>query len=140
MRRLIASLCLMSILAAGVAWAQPFTPNEAGVTMGHWHLNSRDVEVNKKILEDKNQKFPIRSHHVHYWLPETAIPDIQAWYAKIFGAKPSTRGRNQSADVPGANLTFSKTDQPTVPTKGRILDHIGFDVTDLQAFIKKLEV
>jgi len=25
------------------------------------------------------------------------------------------------------------------PTKGRVLDHIGFDVTDLQAFIKKLE-
>jgi catechol 2,3-dioxygenase-like lactoylglutathione lyase family enzyme len=220
----------MSSLTAGTAWAQPFTPNEAGVTMGHWHLNSRDVEVNKKILvamggtaskpderlqrvtfpgvvailqlgsavgpstggsagtvvnhvaltvpnvqesgakwkgagvpvelgngrtdqayvmtpdglrieilEDKNQKFPVRSHHVHYWLPEAAIPDIQTWYAKIFGAKPSTRGRNQSADVPGVNLTFSKTDQPTVPTKGRILDHIGFDVTDLQAFIKKLQ-
>jgi hypothetical protein len=25
------------------------------------------------------------------------------------------------------------------PTKGRIPDHIGFDVTDLQGFIKKLE-
>ena len=25
------------------------------------------------------------------------------------------------------------------PTKGRVLDHIGFDVKDLQAFIKKLE-
>jgi uncharacterized glyoxalase superfamily protein PhnB len=70
---------------------------------------------------------------------ETAIPDIQAWYAKIFGAKPSTRGRNQSADVPGVNLTFSKSDQSTIPTKGRVLDHIGFDVVDLQAFIKKLE-
>ena len=49
------------------------------------------------------------------------------------------RGRNQSADVPGANLTFSKTDAPTVPTKGRILDHIGFDVTDIEATAKKLQ-
>src|ERR1700722_9796298 len=30
--------------------AQPYTPNEAGVTMGHWHLNSRDVAANKKIF------------------------------------------------------------------------------------------
>ena len=27
--------------------------------------------------------------------------------------------------------------QPTVGTKGRILDHIGFDVNDLDAFLKK---
>src|ERR1700677_446704 len=35
---------------AGAASAQPFPPNEAGVTMGHLHLNSRDVEANKKIF------------------------------------------------------------------------------------------
>ena len=49
------------------------------------------------------------------------------------------RGQNQAADVPGANLTFSKTDSPTVPTKGRILDHIGFDVTDIEATAKTLQ-
>jgi hypothetical protein len=43
-------LWLVSNLAAGAAWAQPFTPNEMGVTMGHWHLNSRDVEAQKKIF------------------------------------------------------------------------------------------
>lgn len=40
------------------------------------------------------------------------------------------------------NLTFAPVPQsrPTVvPTKGRVLDHIGFDVTNLQAFCKKLE-
>src|SRR5712672_1960954 len=50
MRKLIPILCLVSNLAAGAAWAQPYAPNEAGVTMGHWHLNSRDIEVNKKIF------------------------------------------------------------------------------------------
>src|SRR5215217_5303268 len=50
MKRLIASLWFISALTTGTAWAQPFTPNEAGVTMGHWHLNSRDVEANKKIF------------------------------------------------------------------------------------------
>src|SRR5260370_35252778 len=50
MRKLISALWLASSLIAGAAWAQPYAPNEAGVTMGHWHLNSRDVEANKKIF------------------------------------------------------------------------------------------
>src|SRR3982074_1328705 len=33
---------LVSSLTIGTAFAQPAPPNEAGVTMGHWHLNSRD--------------------------------------------------------------------------------------------------
>ena len=61
----------------------------------------------------------------------------QAWYGKTFGAKPGMRGRFQAADIPGANLTFTKSDQPTVTTKGHVLDHIGFDVTDMDAFLKK---
>jgi len=92
-----------------------------------------------EILEDKNQKVPIQHHHIHFWVPESAIPQIQAWYAKYFGAKPGMRGQNQAADIPGANLSFSKTDMPTVTTKGRVLDHIGFDVKNLEAFCKNLE-
>ena len=37
------------------------------------------------------------------------------------------------------NLTFAKADTPTVGTKGRSLDHIGFEVKGLEAFCKKLE-
>jgi catechol 2,3-dioxygenase-like lactoylglutathione lyase family enzyme len=182
MKRLITALWLASSLTAGTALAQPYAPNEAGVTMGHWHLNSRDLEANKKIfvgmggtlnssgplqrvtfpgvvvilnqaagtppptggtvgsvvnhvgfivknvpesvakwkaagvpvlpgnnnrldqayvetpdglrieiLENKNQSEPIRHEHVHFFVPEAAIPQVQAWYAKIFGAKPSSR-------------------------------------------------
>ena len=50
MKTLMSALWLVSSLAAGTALAQPAPPNEAGVTMGHWHLNSRDVEANKKIF------------------------------------------------------------------------------------------
>ncbi len=46
----ISALCLVSSLAAGTAFAQPYAPNDAGVTMGHWHLNSKDVAANKKIF------------------------------------------------------------------------------------------
>jgi catechol 2,3-dioxygenase-like lactoylglutathione lyase family enzyme len=92
-----------------------------------------------EILEDKNQTIPIRHHHIHFWVPQQVIPQIQAWYAKTFGATPGMRGQNQSDDIPGANLTFSKTDTPQVSTKGHVLDHIGFDVKNLEAFTKKLE-
>jgi catechol 2,3-dioxygenase-like lactoylglutathione lyase family enzyme len=233
MRILFPALLLIINLAAGAASAQPYTPNEAGVTMGHWHLNSRDVEANKKVfvamggnavkagdfdivrfpgvnvylnlrpgaapatggtvgtvinhagflvpnvqdtvakligldvkietgpngidgrldqafvttadglkielLEDKNQTVPIRHHHVHFYVAEPAVPEIQAWYGKLFGAKPGMRGRFQAADIPGANLTFTKSDTPTGPTKGHVLDHVGFDVLDIDATLKKLE-
>src|SRR5438309_12028246 len=45
-----AALLLASTLAAGSAAAQPFPFNEVGVTMGHWHIASKDVEANKKIF------------------------------------------------------------------------------------------
>jgi len=230
MKRMVLIFSVIVALSALPAWSQAFPPNEMGVTMGHWHLSSRDIDANRKIfvamggtamkagafdvvrfpgvivylhlapgappesggtvgtivnhvgftvpnlqeaigrwktagvkvlpgnngrtdqafvvtpdelrieiLENKTQKFPIQHHHVHFYVPESTIPQIQAWYAKTFGAKPGKRGDNQAADLPGVNLTFSKADGPTVTTKGRVLDHIGFDIKNLEAFCKKLE-
>src|SRR6266581_2322362 len=232
MKSLFVALFLTTTLVTGTAFAQPFAPNEAGVTMGHWHLNSKDIEANRKIfvgmggtsptgpgiqrvifpgvvvnlnpgqpsppptggsqgsvvnhvgfvvnnvqeqvakwkangvavlpgnnnrldqafvetpdglrieiLEDKNQKVAIRHEHVHFFLPEAEVAKSQAWYGNIFGAKAGTRGPTNApvADVPGVQLRFNKADKAQEPTKGRTLDHIGFDVLDLQAFIKKLE-
>jgi catechol 2,3-dioxygenase-like lactoylglutathione lyase family enzyme len=223
----------MSVLASGIAWAQAanFPPNEMGVTMGHWHLNSRNPEATKKILvamggvavkdgdfdvvkfpgvavyvnmepgtpppsggtmgssinhiglnvpnvaeavarwkaagvqvlpgnngrtdqayvdvadgvqveileEIKDTKFAIQHHHLHYSVPMDARPDIQAWYVKVFGAKAIMRGTNFAAEIPGANLTFGNRFGEWATTKGRALDHIGFDVTNLEVFCKRLE-
>ena len=93
-----------------------------------------------EILENKDQSEPIRHEHVHFFVPQDQVPAMQAWYAKIFGAKPSTTPTNAPVDdIPGAQLRFNKADAAQAPTKGRVLDHIGFDVVDLQAFVKKLE-
>ncbi len=232
MKKLLSALWVIALLVPAAASAQPFPVNAAGVTNGHWHLNSRDVEANKKmlvsmggtlvnagnfqivrfpgvlvylnqaagaapanggtvgsvvnhvgftvrntpeavakwkaagvnvlpggagrtdqafvetadglrieILENKDQKFPIQSHHVHFNVPESEIPKIQAWYSTWFGAVPGKRGTNIAADLPGINLSFSKSmnDAVQVTTKGRVLDHIGFDVKNLQAFLQKYE-
>ena len=47
---LFAALMLASTVAAGTAVAQPAPFNEVGVTMGHWHIISKDAEANKKIF------------------------------------------------------------------------------------------
>ena len=231
-KKLFCALWMMSLLVPAVASAQPFPVNAAGVTNGHWHLNSKDIEANKKIfvamggtlvtagnfqivrfpgvlvylnqgagaapanggtvgsvvnhvgftvpntqaavakwkaagvnvlpggngrtdqafvetpdgvrieiLENKDQKFPIQSQHVHFNIPESEIPKIQAWYSAWFGAVPGKRGANIAADLPGINLSFSKAmdDKPQATTKGRTLDHIGFDVKNLEAFLKRYE-
>jgi catechol 2,3-dioxygenase-like lactoylglutathione lyase family enzyme len=91
------------------------------------------------IVEDKAQTVPIQHHHVQFFVAESAISEMQAWYAKLFGAKPGMAGESSIAAIPGVNLRFVKTDAPTATTKGRVLDHIGFDVKDLQAFLQKLE-
>lgn len=206
-----------------------FPPNGAGVTMGHWHLNSRDVAATRKILvtmggsalktdgldavrfpgvivflnialspeppaggtvgsvidhvclsvqdiqesaarwkaagipvqpgknnrpdqrfvetpdglrmeilDDKNQQFPIRHHHLHFFVPEAAIAEIRAWYVKWFGAVPGVRAEFQAADLPGANLSFSAAPTPVMTTKGRVLDHIGFGVKNLAALCRRM--
>jgi hypothetical protein len=73
---------------------------------------------------------------VHFFLPQAAIPQSQAWYAKIFGAKASQRNNAPVADIAGVQLRFAKAASAEAPTKGRILDPIGFTVKDLKAFIK----
>lgn len=94
-------------------------------------------EVRVEILEDKTIDAPLKMHHVHFY---TAAPlDTQAWYAKTFGAVPGKRGQFDAADLPGVNLTFAKADTPTVATRGRSLDHLGFEVKNLEAFCRKLE-
>src|SRR6266852_2048318 len=209
------ALLFASALAASPAAAQPAPFNEVGVTMGHWHIISKDVEANKKlflgmggklfmvggnplmmfpgtyinlnlgtekgeggsqgsvvnhvgfivdnvqkrvaewkaagvavlpgtnnrpdqayvetpdglrieILEDKNQAMPVRNEHVHLFLPEAEIAKAQAWYAKTFGGKASTRNNQPIVDIPGVQIRFAKADTAQVPTKGRVLDHIGF--------------
>ena len=45
----VALLCAFTLVAA-TATAQPAPYNDVGVTMGHWHIASKDVEANKKLF------------------------------------------------------------------------------------------
>jgi uncharacterized glyoxalase superfamily protein PhnB len=80
----------------------------------------------------------IVTHHLHFYLPAGADKEAQAWYVQRFGAIPGIRLRYAAADLPGVNLNFSDATGPVKPTKGRTLDHVGFEIVNLKAFCDKL--
>jgi catechol 2,3-dioxygenase-like lactoylglutathione lyase family enzyme len=77
-------------------------------------------------------------HHIHWAAPDVAA--MKTWYVQMFGARPGMRGTFEAGDLPGVNLTFGGAAGATVvPTKGRSLDHIGFEVRNLEQLVKDLE-
>lgn len=113
-----------------------------------------DQSVNVKFVPDKGQEsryspsakmtVPIRLHHIHFDVPENSVAEIKTWYLKLFGGIPGKRYKTveppyDAVDLPGVNLNFSGVPDKTAPTKGRMLDHIGFEIKNLEAFCKKLE-
>ena len=79
---------------------------------------------------------PIQHFHVHFYA--TDIDALRAWYVKHFGAAMPTATNANATGVPGISFSFRKTDAAQAATKGRSLDHIGFEVTNLEAFCRKL--
>jgi catechol 2,3-dioxygenase-like lactoylglutathione lyase family enzyme len=70
--------------------------------------------------------------------------ETRDWYAKTFGAtSDSLAGAPEltyTARLPGLAMYFRKAAAAPAGTKGRGLDHIGFEVKNLEEFCKKLEV
>ena len=93
-----------------------------------------DVKV--EFVESRAQTQPIALHHIHFAGP---VDEMKAWYVKTFNAVPGMRGSFEAADLPGVNLTYSPSDETPVGTRGRSLDHIGFEVENLEAFCQQLE-
>jgi len=101
-------------------------------------LGPEDTKV--EFVEVKTQTAPIQLHHIHFFGQQNT--EMQAWYAKTFGAKmlPANPGAAFVQDqLPGVFLNFTPSPTPTVGTTGRAIDHIGFEINGLEAFTKKLE-
>ena len=90
-----------------------------------------------ELIEKRSLDAPIANHHIHFYTPE--VDEMRDWYVRLFGATPGKRGGWEAADLPGVNLTFTATKEPVVGIQGRVLNHIGFEVQDLESFCKKLE-
>jgi catechol 2,3-dioxygenase-like lactoylglutathione lyase family enzyme len=113
--------------------------------------------VKIEIIDRPTLSVPLQFEQVHFFVADPgpdggpAWSELQAWYSKVFGAQvrtstltPPSAGNLASAPMSASVLSdtilrFSKVDAATVPTKGRAMDHIGFEVKHLEAFCKQLE-
>lgn len=128
---------------AGIAYA--LTPEGERIELFDTELATNigftlDPGFTDAVAERHNRPMTaaIVSHHIHLYVPADDVLKAKSWYAQMLGATPGKRWRYDAVDVPGINLNFSTAPNPTAPTKGRRLDHIGFEVQNLEAFCKRI--
>jgi catechol 2,3-dioxygenase-like lactoylglutathione lyase family enzyme len=124
--------------AAGVEIDPTENPNEVYVIAPD--------QVRVEVYGEPAVPTPIAMNHIHYYPVDIAA--IKAWYVAVLGANPGRRPcvaciskprMIQSADLPQVNLSFSQADSQALPTQGGVIDHIGFDLEDLDSFVDMLE-
>jgi len=88
---------------------------------------------------------PIAHHHVHFINKQYV--EMQQWYMKVFNAtlRPGQTDFFIGADLPGVgySLNFFRwegdQDVTHAGTAGRAVDHVGFEVTNLEEFCRELQ-
>src|SRR3954469_15243041 len=98
----LAALLFTSTLTIGTVAAQPAPYNEIGVTMGHWHVISKDVEANKKLFLAMGGKLYMPGGNPLMMFPGLYI-----------------------------NLNLG-TEKGEGGTQGTVVNHVGFIVDDVQ--------
>jgi len=128
--------------AAKATWQSAGYKIEQGDDPNHGYILGPDG-IRLEFSGDPSLQVPVKINHVHFYPPD--VPAMQAWYAKVLGGVPGKCARTGAPDgvdcveVPGVSLAMSKSDTKLDPTAGRSLDHIGFEVRNLEALCKKLE-
>jgi len=117
--------------AAGLTWEPGRNPPD-----GQGFLVAPD-NVRVEIFENRSQAVPMMMNHIH--LQVTDVMQAQQWYGRHFGGVAGKRGRWDVANVPGTELTLGKVDTLQAPSKGRAVDHIGFEVKGIDAFVAGLQ-
>jgi hypothetical protein len=86
---------------------------------------------------------PVTHHHVHFTNPQYV--EMGEWYMKALDAtlRPGQTNFFFGADLPGIGymLNFFKWEMPDAleGTAGRAVDHVGFEVRNLEEFAKGLD-
>lgn len=117
--------------AAGLTWEPRENPE-----VGQGFLTGPDG-VRIEIYENKSIRTPMQMHHIHVMVTDPQA--AQKWYVQNFGATAGKRSTFDTANVPGAEIAIGKTDTALAPTKGRSVDHMGFEVKNIEAFVAKLQ-
>jgi len=110
-------------------------PLPAGTSSGVSVMSPEKVLV--LLTEDRSLATDVASKELLMKVPNPA--EAAEWYAKWFGATVVHQGNDAVARIPGMDMRFVETSQPAAGTHGRALDHIGFEIANLQAFASKLQ-
>jgi catechol 2,3-dioxygenase-like lactoylglutathione lyase family enzyme len=125
---------LAALRAAGYAVQREFTGAEGFPNA--YVLGPDGLRI--EMQEDTTLSSTTIPNHIHFWTPE--FVGLLDWYADTFSLTKRSRGSiTTTADAGTVNLSFQTSQDPVVGTKGRVIDHIGFEVRDLAAFCKRLE-
>ena len=137
---------VMKLKAAGVKTDPTAGTRRAEYKGYSWGNVYSPDGVKVEILEDANLAIPIEIDHIHlYGANGIAETEVQAWYHKAFDARVMLDPVPNAAHpvVAGliANVEFKMTAVPDklVPMSGRAVEHVGFEVKNLEAFCKRLE-
>ena len=91
-----------------------------------------------ELQEDQMLPVEVSGYHIHFRAPEHE--ELLNWYLDVFGLELRPRGDIPSTtNVPGMNMSFGSAGEALAPTRGRAIDHIGFEVDDLQALTEQLK-
>ncbi len=91
-----------------------------------------------ELQEDQGLHVEIAGYHIHY--RTEGHEDLLQWYTDVFDLEVRPRGRiATTTNVPGMNLSFGGSMTPRAATQGTAIDHIGFELDDLEAFCQRLE-
>lgn len=120
--------------AAGMDVQPPFRGAE-----GHPNAYATTSDgVRVELQEDPDQKEDVIGYHVHFFTP--GYVKLMDWYVQTFDLVPFKRGSiATTANAPGMNFSFGNARADARPTKGSAIDHIGFEIRNLDAYVKKLE-
>ena len=119
-----------------------FDVGEVNPNQGYVFAPDNGIRV--EVFGDPSLPGPVSMDHVHLYPAEADIPAMKAWYAKVFGGLPGTRQRVARPGIIDCayfhrfNLSFSAGAGKLAPTRGRAIDHLGFDVRNLEEFEKRL--
>jgi catechol 2,3-dioxygenase-like lactoylglutathione lyase family enzyme len=110
-----------------------------------YFLGPDGVKIELVTSDQKDAATPIVAHHIHFINKQYV--EMQQWYMKAFDStlRPGQTDFFIGADLPGVGYSLNffrwEGDQSIthVPTAGRVVDHVGFEVKNLDAFCKALE-
>jgi catechol 2,3-dioxygenase-like lactoylglutathione lyase family enzyme len=92
-----------------------------------------------EMQEDPSLPVKAIPNHIHFWTAD--YRKLLDWYVDTFELTRRKRGTIETtADAGTVNLSFATAAQAVLATKGRAIDHIGFEVKDLERFAKRLEM